>query len=129
MVTSNQPLVLCKRCGKKAPADSFVLDHLHKMIVCPDCAKERRSSKGTVTPVAQEEKKEPAKPAGWDSEDEYLEKFYKQKRILGSLNFEKIDYDSGMYTCPKCREKFVYNIPKRYPGACPNCGNKVEVRL
>lgn len=126
MIGSKQPLILCKKCGKRAPADSFVLDHLLKRVVCPDCAKKSKIDKRTITAIApvHEKKEEASKPAGWDSEDEYLEKVYKQRKAADT-NFERIDYDNVRYVCSKCTYKFVYSIPKRYPGVCPNCGTRV----
>ena len=36
--------VTCKQCGKQANANEFVLDYYYKMMVCPNCVKERRNA-------------------------------------------------------------------------------------
>lgn len=33
--------VICRRCGKKAPADEFKVDHIYKLAVCRVCYNER----------------------------------------------------------------------------------------
>ncbi len=147
---SRQPTAVCKRCGRNAPADSFVLDHLLGMLVCADCVKEQKSkvskaavmkatsdvmnakSKTALTaaqPVqkpVQEEVKE--RPAGWDSEDEYLERAHKQRQKL-NVNFERLDDSRVRYTCTKCQFRFIYHISKKYPSMCPNCGASVVTSL
>ncbi len=145
----NKPLqVTCKRCGRSAPSDNFVLDHLYGMLVCPDCMKEQKmnskitkeaiskkaselmmSPRGTTThsassqPVQKpEEVKE--KPPGWDSEDDYLERAFKQREKL-KVNYERLDDFRIRYVCTKCGHKFVFHTEKRYPRICPNCGTNV----
>ncbi|MBM3199410.1 hypothetical protein FJZ53_00620 [Candidatus Woesearchaeota archaeon] len=152
MIMSKQPQVKCKKCGRSAPADSFVLDHLQGMLLCPDCIREQRTnskvtkefvtraasnimSSGKINPSprhsaqpkpTQEEEKAPVKerPPGWDSEDEYLERSIKQ-RSKSSIEYERVDESKVRYVCTKCRFKFVYHTEKRYPSMCPNCGTPV----
>lgn len=143
-----EPKAVCKKCGRSAPAESFVLDHLCGMLVCPDCLKESKFQSKTsndavskmtsnifsntkIKPVpkamAQPVEKpveEVKKPVGWDSEDEYLERMHKQRDKL-KINFERLDESRIRYVCTKCGYKFVYHTEKRYPSACPNCGTGV----
>lgn len=153
MIT-RQPKVVCRRCGREAQADSFVLDPIYGMLVCPECMKEQKfqsnTSKAAVTkmtsdilmgaktkttpsaaaqPVqkhAQEEAKE--RPAGWDSEDDYLERMHKQREKL-NVNYERLDDLRIRYRCTKCDFKFIYHTEKKYPSMCPNCGTRVIASL
>lgn len=81
--------IKCRRCGKAARAEDFTVDYVYKMAVCPSCVKERKA-KDVKSPVAEKNdafgkpaespKKEVApKPAGWDEDDERLEKMARQK--------------------------------------------------
>lgn len=143
-----QPKAVCKKCGRSAPAESFVLDNLCGMLVCPDCLKEQKfQSKtsnsvvskmtsdilmGTKTKPAPSAATQPVqkpveavkRPTGWDSEDDYLERVHKQRDKL-KVNFERLDESRIRYVCTKCGYKFVYHTEKKYPSACPNCGTRV----
>lgn len=83
--------IKCRRCGKAAKAEDFTVDYVYKMAVCPSCVKERKA-KEVKSPVAEKNdafgkqidaatpKKEVVqKPAGWDEDDEKLEKMARQK--------------------------------------------------
>lgn len=143
-----EPKAVCKKCGRSAPAESFVLDHLCGMLVCPDCLKEQkfqsktsssavskiasdifmgtktRPATNTATPPLQKPVEKVERPAGWDSEDDYLERMHKQRDKL-KVNFDRLDESRVRYVCTKCGYKFVYHTGKRYPSACPNCGTHV----
>lgn len=114
---------VCKRCGKSSPANQFVLDTVYRMMVCPSCVRERKD-KILAAKMQQEREKEkeqePPRPPGWDAEDEYLDKLYKQREKI-KVEFERIDENRVKYTCPKCKYKFVYDTVKKYPDICPYC--------
>lgn len=115
--------VKCKRCGRAADSNEFVLDPIYRMLVCPNCVKERRSKEAAVK--KQEEKPpEKPKPAGWDIEDEYLEKAHRAK-IRNTAAAEKIDDTYVNYKCPHCGYQFKYNTVKRSPGRCPYCSSDI----
>lgn len=129
----------CRRCGKESPVDEFVLDPIYKMMVCLTCVKERhlkekvaaeiRSNKKNVastSAISDEEHPTEAKnkPKGWDLEDEYLERVYKQK----SKNMAEvitIDKERVKYECPKCKFSFIYNVLKNIPTRCTYCGSEI----
>ncbi|MFA5141576.1 MAG: hypothetical protein WC471_01235 [Candidatus Woesearchaeota archaeon] len=126
--------VKCKNCGRDALASDFVLDPYFRMMVCSKCFKERRGksivdsmkakspSQLVVTPVQKEVK---PKPAGWDEEDEYLEKMAKFKQQT-TTQVKKIDDERVSYKCKKCSYEFAYNTIKRTPGRCPYCCAEID---
>jgi DNA-directed RNA polymerase subunit RPC12/RpoP len=117
----------CKRCQKEVRVDELKLDYIYKMMVCPACIKERQ----TTQQVRQELKKEglptnePKRPAGWDSEDEYLERVY-QERDRSTVKVQKVDSDRVKYNCVNCKYGFVINIITKTPKMCPYCGSPVS---
>lgn len=115
---------LCKNCGKPAPAESFKLHYQYKMMVCPECYSGRTEQKKQQ--VEREQKKEPAKPAGWDKEDEYLERMSRLKRDETQAQFTKIPgTDSVTCRCTSCKYQFKYNPFKKMPRNCPYCNVEV----
>ena len=214
---------ICKKCGKPAPSDKFVLDAIYKMMVCPNCVNDIRknsmekiqpvstrlqqtssvassvsgskpSTTSTINPKTQQESglsglsslasanpnasKKPGlnissssgssspglssisgiskistsktenpknqsrgqinreqiskieetktKPVGWDSDDDYLEKLYKQKKqVQGDVAYERLSDTKIRYTCSKCKYKFVYDTEKKYPDSCPYCRSTI----
>lgn len=134
--------VVCKRCGRPAKASEFVLDPDYRMMVCQACSKERLSQsiktkkQESVVKQKEEEKAKEAetfknKPAGWDEDDERLEKMSKAKASEGpsKQNYERIDDDNIKLTCPKCEYKFTYNTVRMTPNACPYCGVKLNIKV
>ena len=121
---------VCRRCGKTALASDFVLDHIYRLMVCPNCIKERKDKDNLHIKLEKEKglhkEQEKNKPAGWDAEDEYLEMVCKQK-AAASGNLQRIDKDRINYKCPKCKRAFIYNQTKRFPNTCPFCGSEIRV--
>ncbi len=120
----------CKRCNKPAPVNQFVLDHVYRMMVCQNCVKERRTSENVQRALkeekAQKEAQTSARPPGWDAEDDYLERSYAQKkRISGTV--ERLSDEKMRYSCPVCRNSFIYNTVKKYPSSCPFCDAQVYI--
>ena len=70
----------CKRCGRQDDSTTFVLDQVYKMMVCRDCVKERKEKENMSKEKEEALKTQPQKPAGWDSDDEYIEKKYIRKK-------------------------------------------------
>ena len=116
--------VKCKRCGGLAKPEEFVLDYEYKMMVCPSCVKERRKKKEVHDELQAQkqkvQKEQVQKPAGWDGEDEYIERMHRTK-IMGTVKVEKVDEEKVRYKCPKCSYTFLYNIVKKTPVSCPYC--------
>ena len=131
MIDGSGIRAVCKRCGKSVQADKFVLDSVYKMMVCPFCVKERKD-KINAERFSQERRKEEqemmeemkTRPAGWDAEDEYLERLSRKKE-QERVDFETIDKERVKCACPKCRYRFVYNTISRSPATCPYCGTKL----
>ena len=89
--------VKCKRCGRQAKTEDFILDPDFKMMVCPLCIKEKRMREEVYSELAKkrgkggvEEEELEKKPAGWDKEDEYLQRAYKRV-IKDTVKVEKVD--------------------------------------
>jgi len=128
--------VKCKRCGKEWDAQKLVLDPVYKMMVCPSCVQERIQPDLKPKEVKKEfveEIKSNKKPAGWDEDDELLEKLNKQKEIVEKekekpkIIYEKISDDNLRVQCPNCNYKFKYDLVKNSPKSCPYCNLKIKV--
>jgi hypothetical protein len=120
----------CKRCGKEAPTTEFTLDPVYRMMVCAACVKERRDKDRVSREIATqkaEDAKHPKeqKAPGWDEEDAFLERKFKEK-MTSSVKVEAVDDDKVKYTCPKCKYNFIYDIGRKHPGACPYCGAEIS---
>lgn len=121
----------CRQCGKESPAESFILDHYYKMVVCPACS-EKRAKENNASIIAR--KKVPKsdtvvtnieeKKCAWDSEDEYLNKLYQLKN-QDLIQVRKIDDEKVQYKCPKCKYEFPYNIIRKTPTKCHFCGSDI----
>lgn len=124
--------VLCKNCNRYAMSPEFVLDPVIKMMVCSACVKERRYREqvhSEVKKTREESKKqkvvEELKPAGWDKEDDMLDKVYKMK-MRNAVKVDRIDGTKVKYTCQKCKYKFIYDEEKRRPNMCPYCSTEIS---
>ncbi|HLP80266.1 MAG TPA: hypothetical protein VK158_06520 [Acidobacteriota bacterium] len=133
MVGSTQSVKInCRRCGQQVESDKFILDPVYKMMVCPKCVQERKTSafKRTAAPKVEEPKPvEKPKPAGWDEEDDELEYLSKQKGASEKPVIEKLADGKMKYTCAKCKYRFTYNEETKTPSSCPYCGRAVDRRF
>ena len=124
MFDSSAIKVKCRNCGRMANSEEFVLDHAFKTMVCPACIKD----KNKVSVQKEEPKPEISvqKPAGWDKEDEYLERAAKSKvKQNPTAAVEKIDAEYVKYTCPHCKYSFKYSVIRKKPGVCPYCSEDI----
>ncbi len=86
-------------------------------MVCPDCYSGRTEKK-----ASQPVKKEATKPAGWDMEDEYLDKVSRLKREETQAQFSQIPGTEHVKCrCTNCKYEFKYNPFTKLPRACPYC--------
>jgi DNA-directed RNA polymerase subunit RPC12/RpoP len=119
--------VKCRRCSKEVRPEELKLDYSYKMMVCPACVKERQ----TTQQVRKELKEqglpvnEPKRPAGWDAEDEYLERVY-QERERSTVKVQKLDDYRVKYTCLHCKYGFVFNMQTQTPKSCPYCSTPIS---
>lgn len=98
------PDVKCQRCQRIYPAEQYVLDYRYKMVVCPQCAKEK-DPKPKPAPEAQAEViRSIPKPAA-NSEAKH------------AVTSEKIKV-----RCKKCKFEFKYDEKTKTPSRCPYCG-------
>lgn len=130
--------IVCKNCGRYCEASSFVVDPFFGKLVCAQCSKERKQGKrGTsggpvvVTPGQKKEeqkvevqKQQKDKPAGWDQEDEFLERA--SKTADPTPVYHMIDNEHIMYKCTACGYKFKYSVTRKQPGVCPYCAAVIE---
>lgn len=126
-----QARTVCKKCGRSANSEEFVLDPIYKMVVCPLCIKDQKKTRGktqidqAIEHTKQQKKEIQQKPAGWDQTDEYLEKVAFQKSSGPKIQYERISEEKIKCVCPKCSYKFIRDIIKKYPASCPYCGTPV----
>ncbi len=120
---------ICKVCNNTAPADQFKLSHEHRMMVCPNCISGR--TKQLEEKKEQIKKTELPKPAGWDAEDDYLEKAARLKKTESGPKFEKIPGTNQVRCiCHNCKYQFKYDPFKKSPRSCPYCdGDIPKLRL
>ena len=128
MSSPNVVKATCKQCGQQAPADQFKLHHQFRMMVCPNCYT------GKTQKQAEQKAKEaekPKRPAGWDADDEYLDRASRQKREQMDVQVSKIPGSSYVqYKCAHCKYSFKFNPDTRTPRTCPYCDTEVpKVRL
>tara|TARA_Y100000310_G_C19953147_1_gene477771 strand:- start:2 stop:391 length:390 start_codon:yes stop_codon:yes gene_type:complete len=110
----------CRNCNKEADSDSFKLHYKYRLMVCPDCFSGRTEQlQKRVNPL---EKMDKPKPAGWDAEDEYLEKVAKLRKEENQAQFSRIAGTKKiMCKCAKCNYSFRYDPFKKLPNTCPGC--------
>lgn len=128
---NNEVKAVCKRCGRQSPSTQFILDPVYGMMVCPLCLKERKSKSAAIqiragrnAAAEKKEEENKNKPAGWDREDDYLERSYAKKKD-SQVGVEKIDANHVNYICPKCKYKFIYDTERKYPKVCPYCNGQI----
>jgi DNA-directed RNA polymerase subunit RPC12/RpoP len=131
MMNNNQGIkVACRKCGKQVNSTELVLDGVYKMMVCPNCVKERKTQeakKASAPEVEDEDLKIEAqqkKPVGWDAEDELLNRAAAEKERQ-TVKVEKLDGSRVKYSCPKCKYTFVYDTIRRFPSTCPYCSTTI----
>jgi len=138
--------VICRKCGRKAPADDFRVDHIYKLAVCKVCYTDRKKDlpkkpeEKTVRELMQEPRQE-LKSIQYEikksrifdeNDDDYLEKAVKKKqeeilkRKENVIRVRPIKDNKALYPCQHCKYKFKYNLETKKPTQCPFCGRKVD---
>ncbi|MBU0457347.1 MAG: hypothetical protein ABH824_05010 [Nanoarchaeota archaeon] len=113
----------CKVCGIFVPVDQFKLHYKYKKMVCPNCFSGK-------TEKAEEKKRveTPAKPPGWDQEDEYLQKMVRlrNKEEKEKAQFTKIPgTEQVRCKCNNCKFSFKYDPFRKSPRTCPYCNEDI----
>ena len=113
--------IQCGACKGFAPASQFKLHYKFKKVVCPSCASGKTEQEERKKATAKAEPAIP-KPAGWDKEDEYLERMARIKENDFKLKVEKIPGTTLVkFSCQKCSYPFKYDPYRKMPKACPYC--------
>ena len=95
-------LVPCKKCHNKVPASSLKLDLDEKMVICPDCIK----NKGIHREIEQEIFHE-----------------YEEKKSAETKNAEPSM--KAKHKCSSCGYNFSINLETNTPKFCPYCNERV----
>jgi len=138
--------VNCRKCGRRAPANEFRVDHIYKLAVCKVCYTDRKKDlpkkpeEKTVREMMREPKQETeiktydiTRSKIFDeNDDEYLDKAVKkkqeelQKRKENVIRVKPIKDNKALYPCQHCKYKFKYNTETQKPTQCPFCGKRVD---
>ena len=94
-------LIICKKCGNKAPASAMRLDLDEKLMICPDCIKNKKIHKEI-------------------KEDIFHKKEIKQSEQPADEASKKISHK-----CSSCGYKFMINSETKIPRNCPYCNARV----
>jgi Zn finger protein HypA/HybF involved in hydrogenase expression len=115
--------IQCGSCKGFAPASQFKLHYKFKKVVCPSCFSGRtETEEKKKAAAAAQAPEQPKKPAGWDKEDEYLERMARIKEKDLSSKIEKIPGTTLVkFNCQKCNYPFKYDPYRKMPKACPYC--------
>jgi len=115
--------IQCGACNGFAPASQFKLHYKFKKVVCHSCFSGRTEQEERKKAVAAKtEEAQPKKPAGWDKEDEFLERMARIKENDLKAKVEKIPGTTLVkFNCQKCNYPFKYDPYRKMPRACPYC--------
>ena len=93
-------MVSCKKCGNKVPSSSLKLDFDLKLMVCPDCIKNKQIHK--------------------EIKEEIFHK--KEEKSIEEEKPSKI-----AHKCTSCGYKFKIDIETKIPRNCPYCNARVLI--
>ncbi len=96
-------MVSCKKCGSKVPASTLRLDIDEKMVICPDCVKNKKIHKEIVQEAYH--KPEVQQPVMARPEEE------KSAKVA--------------HKCTSCGYKFKIDPETNKPKNCPYCNARV----
>lgn len=117
-------MVKCKKCGRKSDAESFVLDNVEKMMLCPLCIKERKTKKSTPQiKVIKDAEGKILKEKNINVKEEIKKQIIPVENNFVSVI--KLDSERVKYKCPKCGFGFIYNIVTGRPKICGYCAEQV----
>ena len=91
-------MVPCKKCSNKVPVSSLKLDYDEKMMICPDCVKNKKIHKEIETEVLHKK--------------EQIQEAEPRSSKVG-------------HKCASCGYKFMMNPETKTPKSCPYCNSRV----
>jgi Zn finger protein HypA/HybF involved in hydrogenase expression len=116
----------CRKCNNEALASEFRMHYDYKMMVCPNCFKGEREKPKVENKLQPKEEQKIVRPPGWDAEDDYLNRYSRNKQEQQKSIFKKIPgTDQVMCTCPSCKYVFKYDPYRKMPQACPYCDGSI----
>ncbi|MDD5254103.1 MAG: hypothetical protein PHG05_03290 [Candidatus Nanoarchaeia archaeon] len=118
-------VVKCRQCGRSAPANEFILDHIYRKMVCPMCIKDRHEKEKVheefrLERETKSQKSELLKP---ESQAINLKKDFKlmQRPLQQEKPIEDKQNQKRRFKCTKCTFEFPYNPATKTPLRCPYC--------
>ena len=114
-------MIPCRKCNKKADAESFILSSVDRMMICPTCDRDGKKIK-----VEEKKEAQPQRPKGWDHEDDYLLIQARKKSIEKPQAAQIGDSNRYKMSCESCKYRFNYDRERRSPNFCPYCAAKVR---
>lgn len=100
-------MVICKKCGNKAPVSSMKLDYDEKLTICPDCVKNKKIHRQIEHEVLHK------------AEGSILT----DSRQTNNVQEEKATKIA--HKCTSCGYKFKIDPESRVPRNCPYCNDRV----
>ena len=97
-------MVPCRKCGNKVPASSLKLDIDERMVICPDCIKNKKIHK--------------------EIEKEAYHKADDQQSATSKLSEEETPRKIA-HKCTSCGYKFKIDTETKIPRNCPYCNSRV----
>ena len=125
---SNEKIAMLNKPKQDLPKQDNTCMHQNKPVF--DLDKMDASSNIKVNHIDPNMKASDAagKPAGWDKDDEILNRLYKSKQNeqgKEKAKFTPIDGNRLKYVCQNCSYKFTYDKMLKKPKVCPYCDRKV----
>ena len=95
-------MVVCKKCGNKAAASSLRLDLDEKLMICPECVKNKKIHKEIKETI-----------------------FQKGIKIKEVKDIIKERPSKMAHKCSSCGYTFRINLETKTPKNCPYCDKKI----
>lgn len=127
MIKMVDVLVVCRKCGKKAPSSEFKVNPDFKMAVCSGCQKTSLSPKTSFNPSIKNtptnnitqtnvvsEKIKNVPPKSWN------ETPHSEPSSLKNKNADS-DLEKTTRICRKCKYNYKYDSANNKPNKCPYC--------
>ena len=107
-------MVPCKKCGNKAPASAMKLDLDEKLMICPDCIKNKKIHKQIEKEVFHKE-----------SQEQPQMQAHQQSQAFHQAPAQEERQSKIAHKCTSCNYKFKIDPETRTPKYCPYCNARV----